>query len=187
MENNIIHTAITKSGKTISFRYPTIDDAEILKNYINKISAEKSFLLMQGVQKTIEDEQNWLKSFIENKNKKVIILAIVDEKIVGISDVELKSDAKCHVGSFGISIDIDYRGDGIGKELMEVVIEESIEKLNGLKIIELEVFGQNKIAQNLYKKMGFIEYGRLPKSLKRRGKFDDAILMYKKINRYCKI
>ena len=51
MENNIIHTAITKSGKTISFRYPTIDDAEILKNYINKISAEKSFLLMQGVQK----------------------------------------------------------------------------------------------------------------------------------------
>ena len=30
--------------------------------------------------------------------------------------------------------------------------------------------------------LGFIKFGCLPKSLKRKEKFDDAILMYKKIN-----
>lgn len=33
-------TFITKSGKEIKFRYPTLDDVENLKNFINKISAE---------------------------------------------------------------------------------------------------------------------------------------------------
>ncbi len=181
MENNIIHTATTKSGKTISFRYPTIDDAEILKNYINKISAEKTFILFQGQQKTLDDEVKWLESFIKNKNEAVIVMTFIEDKLIGLSDIKLGFSAKNHVGSFGITIAKEFRGDGIGKILMELVIEESIKKMKNLKIIDLEVFGKNPIAQNLYKKMGFVEYGRLPKGLKRRGKFDDAILMYRKV------
>jgi RimJ/RimL family protein N-acetyltransferase len=176
-----IDTFISKSGKEIKFRYPTIDDAEILKNYINKISLEKTFILMQGVQKTLRDEIKWIQNFLKTPNKTVIILAFVDKKLVGVSDISLKDEAKKHIGSFGITITKKFRGQGIGEKLMDLVISESIKNIKDLKIIELEVFGQNKTAQNLYRKLGFIEYGKLPKSLKRRGQFDDAIYMYKKI------
>ncbi|MDD4027203.1 MAG: GNAT family N-acetyltransferase [Candidatus Shapirobacteria bacterium] len=183
MNNKIIHTATTKTGKTVSFRYPTIADAEILKNYINKISAEKSFITFQGEQQTLEEEIKWLKEKIEliTKDECVFIMAFIDNKLVASSEITLKNLVKKHIGSFGITVDIDYRGEGIGKTLMELVIKESIKKIKQLKIIELEVFGDNSIAQNLYKKMGFIKYGRLPNGLKHGKKFVDAILMYKQI------
>lgn len=172
----------TKTGKTVSFRYPTLDDALDMMNYINKLSLEKTFILMQGGQKTLEDENKWLKDYLKNKNKTVIILAFSENKLIGISDIKLKDEAKCHVGNFGISIDKDFRREGIGKALMQLVINESIKNIKDLKIIELEVFGSNNIARNLYQKMGFIEFGCLPNGLKRKGKFDDAILMYKSIS-----
>ena len=70
----------------------------------------------------------------------------------------------------------------LNKEVtVKELIDESIKKLADLRIIDLEVFGKNIIGKNLYKKLGFIEYGRLPNALKRKGEYDDAILMYKKV------
>lgn len=178
-----IDTFTTKSGKEIKFRYPVIEDAENLKNYINKISAEQSFLLLQGFQNTTESETNWLKDKLEkiSKNQSVYLCGFCDDQLVTCAEVELGFEAKSHVGNFGISVALDFRGFGIGEKIMELVIAESIKKMPELKIVDLEVFGQNQIAQNLYRKMGFIEYGKLPNGLKRKGQFDDAIYMYKKI------
>jgi len=181
MDNKIIHTAITKTGKTVSFRYPTTHDAERLKDYINKLSTEKTFILLQGEQQSLEEETKWLKNKLELVLKKecVFIMAFIDGKIAGSSEITLKSLAKKHVGVFGITINKEYRGDGIGNILMNLVIKESVKKIKYLKIIELSVFANNYIAQNLYKKMGFVEFGRLPDGIKRLGKFEDEILMYK--------
>ncbi|MDD2482759.1 MAG: GNAT family N-acetyltransferase [Candidatus Shapirobacteria bacterium] len=183
MENKIIHTAITKTGKTVSFRYPTIDDAEILMNYINKISAEKSFILLQGEQQSLEEETKWLKDKLEkiDKNKCVYFLGFIDNNLVATAEITLGSFVKKHIGSFGICVAKKYRGEGIGKILMDSVIKESIKNIKDLKIIELEVFANNPIAQELYKKMGFIEFGRMPEGIKHKDNFIDAILMYKKV------
>ena len=183
MDNKIINTIITKSGKTVSFRYPTIDDAEILKDYINKLSAEKSFIIFQGEQQTLEEETKWLKEKLEliAKNKCVFIMAFIDDKLIASSEITLKNLVKKHIGSFGITVEKDYRSEGVGKILMELVISESIKNIKDLKIIELEVFANNQIAQDLYKKMGFIEFGRLPEGIRHKENFVDAILMYKKI------
>ena len=181
IQEKIIFQTITKTGKEITFRYPTIDDAQILTEYINTISAEKTFIIFQGEQKTLADEKKWIESFLNNKNTKVIVFAFINRQLVGVSDIDLKSGAKCNVGSFGITVAKEFRGEGIGKTLMELTISESIKNIKDLKIIELEVFGSNIVAKNLYKKLGFIEFGCLPKSLKRKEDFDDAILMYKKV------
>jgi RimJ/RimL family protein N-acetyltransferase len=174
---------ITKFGKEIKFRYPTIDDVEQLKNYINKISAEKSFLYLQGFQHTLKTETKWLKDKLEKISKKqcVYLCGFCEDKLVASIEIETGFGAKSHVGELGISVALDFRSQGIGKKLMELIISESIKNIPNLKIITLEVFGENLIAQNLYRKVGFVEFGKLPKSLKRRGKFDDAIYMYKKI------
>jgi len=178
-----IDTFTTKSSQEIKFRYPIIEDAEILKNYINKISAEQSFLLLQGFQNTTESETKWLQDKLEkiSKNQCVYLCGFCDDQLVACAEVELGIEAKSHLGNFGISVALDFRGFGIGEKIMELVIAESIKTMPEMKIIDLEVFGQNQIAQNLYRKLGFIEYGKLPNGLKRKGQFDDAIYMYKKV------
>jgi len=183
MENKIIHTATTKSGKTVSFRYPTINDVEILKNFINKISLEKTYISFQGEQSTFEEEQKWLESKLKNiENKKcVVILGFIDNKLVTSTDIDSGVFFAKHVGNFGIIVDIDYRGDGVGKIAMDLVIKEAIKNISGLKIIKLGVFSDNPIAPNLYKKMGFVEYGCLPGGAKHRDDFVDEVLMYKKV------
>jgi len=180
---NIIFQTTTKTGKSITFRYPTIDDVEILKNFINKISLEKTFITYQGEQVSLEGETKWLNSKLEDiQNKKgVFILAFIDGKLVGDSDIESGIFFAKHVGNFGITIDVDFRGEGIGELLMDLVIKEAVKNIDGLKIIKLGVFSNNSIAQGLYKKMGFIEYGRLPGGVKHREDFVDEILMYKEI------
>ena len=181
--NKYIYQTKTKSGKTVSFRYPTIDDVQILTDYINKISSEQSFLILQGFQNTIESETKWLQDKLDkiNKNKCVYICGFYNNDLVACSEITLGSDAQAHIGNFGISVALEFRGQGLGQKIMELTIEESVKNLLELQIIDLEIFSQNKIALNLYKKLGFIEYGLLPKALKRKGEYDDAILMYKRV------
>ncbi len=179
----IIFQTITKTGKTVSFRYPTINDAQILMDFINKISLEKTFITFQGEQQTLDQEQKWLESKLKNiENKKcVFLLGFIDKKLVGDAEIESGIFFAKHVGNFGITVDIDYRGDGIGEILMDLIIKEAIKNISDLRIIKLGVFGNNFIGQNLYKKIGFIEYGRLPGGAKHRDDFVDEVLMYKKI------
>ena len=152
-------------------------------DYINTLSAEKTFILEQGRQLTIEQEQDFLKEMltaIENK-KAVMLLAFSGETLIGISDISRRSGIHSHIGSFGISIAKDFRGQGIGKLLMQKILAEAIATIPGLSIIKLAVFSNNPVGINLYKKLGFIEYGRLPKGIQHRGEFVDDIFMYKPI------
>lgn len=178
-----IDNFITKSGKEIKFRYPNIDDVSRLKDYINLISAEQSYLILQGFQNTIETETKWLKDKLNKikNNKCVYICGFYNNDLVACSEITLGSDAKEHIGSFGISVALEFRGQGLGQKIMELTIKESIKKMPKLQIIDLEVFDKNIIGKNLYKKLGFIEYGLLPKALKRKGEYDDAVLMYKRV------
>ncbi len=181
--NKFIYQTKTKTGKTVSFRYSTIDDVQLITDFMNKISKEKTFIRFQGEEIKLEDETKWVESTIKGieTGEKVYLMAFIDDKFIGGSDIVMGSLTRKHVGLFGIVIDSDYRGEGIGKIMMKLVISESRKKLKNLKMIILEVFATNFIAQDLYKKMGFVEYGRLPKASKRRGKYIDEILMYKKI------
>ncbi len=116
-----------------------------------------------------------------NKKECVYILAFIKNDLIACSEITLEPLIKNHIGDFGITVAKKFRGEGIGKILMDLVIKESIKNIKNLKIITLECFGINIIGLNLYKKLGFKEYGILPGGLKRRGKYEDAILMYKKI------
>lgn len=111
----------------------------------------------------------------------MLLLAESNNKIIGVSDIRMKSRIASHIGTFGISMAKDFRGKGIGKKLMQVVIQEAKKNLTGIRILELECFASNPTAPLLYKSCGFKEYGRLPKGLSRKGEFIDDILMYKEI------
>lgn len=182
IDSKIIYKEKTKSGRDIIFRYPVIDDAKSLLDYINKISLERTFIRFQGEQLTFEEEEKYLKSLLEKIDKQVNIklLGFIDGKLVAIAGIDLQDKTRNHLGVFGISVDREFRNEGIGKLLLKNILKES-KKLPKLKIITLVVYSPNCFAYRLYKKFGFKDYGLLPGGIKFHNKFVDEILMYKKI------
>ncbi len=179
----IVFRGKTKKDKEILIRYPKTGDVKEMLRYINELSREKTFIRNQGEQETLKSETKYLNSRLEEiKNGKVVnLLAFCNGRLVGSSDIKMKDKTEKHIGIFGITVDKNFRGEGLGDLLMELILKEAKKKLFSIKIVTLEVYSTNNIARNLYKKFGFKEFGMLPKGVSRRGKFEDEFLMYKNI------
>jgi len=80
-----------------------------------------------------------------------------------------------HTGHLGMGLLKDYRGQGLGRKLMEAAI--SAAKTQGMERVELEVFASNSPAITLYRKLGFREEGRKLKARKIDGAYDDIVVM----------
>lgn len=182
-EGKVVLTGKTKKGRDIIIRYIKTGDTEKMHEYINSLSQERTFLMYQGEEITLEDEEKYLNDHLDKlkEGKLVHLLAFDGAKLIGGSEVIMNSKIGKHTGVFGLSVSNKYRGEGVGKILMENVLKEAKENLEELKIIILQVFEKNCIAKNLYKKMGFIEYGKLPEGIFRNGEYEDEVYMYKKI------
>ncbi len=179
----VIYQGKTNTGKEILIRYPEAGDLKKMLNFINELSNEKTFIRYQGEQETPESEKKYLESRLEAiLNKKAVhLLVFHNDELVGASEVHMMDKTEKHIGVLAISIAKNFRGDGIGKILIDLIIKEAVKELSGLKLITLEVFSTNEIARNLYEKMGFVDYGLLPGGVVRNGKFEDTLLKYKKI------
>lgn len=179
----IVFQGKIKTKEDILVRYPEPNDVEEMLKYINGLSKERTFIRYQGEQETLESETKYLKSRLEaiGNKKAVHLLAFSNNKLVAATDIHMMDKTEKHVGIFGISVIKDFRGKGLGKLLMELILKEAKSKISDIKIVTLGVYSTNDIAKSLYKKLGFIEYGMLPNGITRGGKFEDAVLMYKNI------
>lgn len=179
----IVFQGMTNKGEEVLIRYPEMGDLEELLNFINTLSDERTFIRVQGEHETLKSERKWLTGRLkEIKDKKTVhLLAFSGKKLAGATHINMSDKTEKHVGSFGITIAKDFRGQGLGNMLTKVSLKEAKEKLPGIKIVTLGVYSTNTVARNLYKKQGFIEYGNLPNGITRGGKFEDAVLMYKRI------
>lgn len=72
-----------------------------------------------------------------------------------------------------IAVDVNWRGRGLGEIMLMAMIEQAI-KLNARKVT-LEVRETNVVAQNLYRKYGFVVMGKRPRYY--RDNNEDALLM----------
>ncbi len=183
MEGQVVFQGKTKNGKDYVIRYPAKDDGPLMQTYINSISKEQTFIRFQGEEISLEDEQKYLEGQLERikNNKTVQLFVVCDNQIVGIAGIDLKDKSESHEGVLGISLYKEYRGEGIGKKLMSLIIDEAISNLSQLKLITLGVFGNNTLALDMYKKFGFQEYGRLPQGSTHKGQYVDHVYMYKKV------
>lgn len=172
------------SGEPILIRYPNINDAPKMCEYINEISREKTFILYQGEQISEMEETVFLDgelTKIEN-HRAVLLLVFAGEnadKLIGIGNINLQEKVERHLGLLGMSISQEYRGKGLGALLLKNLLTQAEKHLPELRLIRLTVFGNNPVAKKLYEKHGFIEYGRLPGGIRHQDVFVDSILMYK--------
>jgi ribosomal protein S18 acetylase RimI-like enzyme len=181
--SKIVFKGRTTDGISYLIRYPKRTDVHEFWRYINELSKEKTFISFQGEDISLKDERIWVNSSLKKirEKKSVQLIIEINGKIEGVSGIDTKGRVNNHVGIFGISIAREFRGKGIGKKLIETVLEEAKKNLKHIRIIHLECFASNETACNLYKSVGFKEYGKLPGGIAYKDGFVDEILMYKEI------
>lgn len=99
--------------------------------------------------------------------------------LVGIVNFVRENMLKtAHKGNiYGMYIDPQFRGRGLGKALLFALIERATKECEGLEQIHLTVVSKNESAKRLYTTMGFEIYGVEPHALKFDGHYFDEDLM----------
>ena len=153
-----------KNGQKCIIRNGTFEDGPEVSTFFTTTHGETDYLLSYPEESTRDDEKqsNYLKETTES-DREIELLAIVDGKVVGMAGFNaIGSKYKVrHRAEFGITVSKNYWGQGIGKAIMNASIECAKEA--GYIQLELDVVADNTRAIELYKKLGFIEFGRNPK------------------------
>lgn len=174
----------TKDGRELILRYPSWGDEEGMREFINTMSKEDTFITFSGEVVTVEDEKVYLTRMFAGMEEDdcVLVIAVAENKVVGSVSLERKTESKRrarHIASFGISLLPEFRGVGVGEELATTVFEEAEKHLSEIRMLILSVYSLNERAHQLYQKLGFKDYGRLPGGVWYRDQYIDEILMYK--------
>ena len=90
----------------------------------------------------------------------VQIVAESDGKVIGAAGLHPAgaSPRKRHTMALGINVDADWQGRGVGRLLMQSLCDYADNWL-GLLRIELDVYADNRRAQALYERFGFVREG----------------------------
>jgi ribosomal-protein-alanine N-acetyltransferase len=99
-------------------------------------------------------------------------IAVRGELPVGFSMLR-GFDEGYEIPSFGIFVDYDCHGRGIGRELTAWTVEQA--RGRGCPAVRLTVYATNVAARGLYESLGFVERER--ESVDRKGRPDEKIVM----------
>lgn len=176
-------TVKDKKDREIIIRSAEENDAENLIDYLKITAAETPFLIREPDEITLTIEQE--KAFIKDKKNsmsELLLIAETDGRHIGNCSLMSIGGYKRyrHRCAIAIALYKEYCGIGIGKAMLEIVLD--IAEKTGYEQAELEVIADNKPAIALYKKLGFKMYGTFPDNMKHTdGSYVDAYWMMKKL------
>lgn len=104
------------------------------------------------------------------------LLAILNERIVGNATLHRRSGPHQHVGEVRIFLTQDFRGRGLGTEMLKTLIE--LARKEGLYWIQAEVFASQPKVIRAFEGLGFVRqctlenYFMLPN-----GQFEDIVML----------
>ncbi len=177
----VINNFKVKNGQEVILRTPRWEDLDDLLELINSLVEEKAEIYI--TQKlTKEQEAAWLRSVLSclEKDEQFFLAAEVNRKVIALSDFRVKGgNEEQRVGAVGIIVRNGYRNLGIGTEIMRTILEQAASF--GLRVVTVNVFGTNKRAIHVYKKIGFVESAIIPQKHFREGKLIDEVVMTKMI------
>ena len=168
-----------RDGTPCVLRNAGADDAEQVLRIFNLTHAQTEFLLTYPGESpmTVENERDFLAQSAASSNS-IEICAVIGGEIVGTAGIiPIGSQEKLrHRAEFGISIAKEFWGLGIGQALTAACIDCAHKA--GYAQLELDVVVDNASALALYKKFGFVEYGRNPKGFRSRNTgYQELVLM----------
>ncbi|WP_051217435.1 arsinothricin resistance N-acetyltransferase ArsN1 family A [Paenibacillus assamensis] len=161
----------------IEIRRARIDDAAALNDIYNYNVVHERNSTFESNPKTLESRVKW----IEESGEHYPILVCVSENVIlGSAYVSpYRETRECYkgIGEFSIYIHKDYRGKGIGKQLLGALIKEC-EKLHYWKLLS-RIFDFNAGSRQLCRSLGFREVGVYEKHSQLDGKWLNVVIVEK--------
>jgi RimJ/RimL family protein N-acetyltransferase len=162
-------TILLKDGREALLRNGEASDGAAVYEVFNLTHAETDYLLSYPDENSLDPEQE--AKYLQEKADSadgIEIIAVLDGRPVGMAGIEPvgKKYKVKHRADFGISILKDYWGLGLGRALAAACIQCAREA--GYAQLELNAVAENENALNLYRSLGFVEYGRNPKGFNSR-------------------
>jgi ribosomal protein S18 acetylase RimI-like enzyme len=116
--------------------------------------------------------------FFDRLGTSTVLGAFCDTKLIAIAGFAIQQGQKqAHKGSlWGVYVRPGARGIGVGRRLVEAVIDLARERV---ELIQLKVVQESEQAQRFYANLGFLNYGLEKKALKQDGRYYDQVLMAK--------
>ncbi|MET3730055.1 RimJ/RimL family protein N-acetyltransferase [Fictibacillus halophilus] len=177
-EDGMMRNVYLKNQSNVNIRRVTTDDAQNMINFYNVVGGESDFLSF-GAGEFKLDLQEY-KDYITATSKElnsIMLIAEIDSKIIGIATINSPQKERTkHVGTLGIVVSEKYTGMGLGKILMNELLEWA--RLNGItKKISLVTNENNSKAIELYKKLGFEKEGLLKHDNFIKGNYHNTVVM----------
>lgn len=164
--------------KNITIRKASVEDAQAIINYLDQIGKESDNLTFgeEGIGYTLEDEEKMIQGYEENLNSTMFI-ALDSDQVVSIGNLSAsKRERTKHVSVLGISVLKSHWNLGIGKQMMNTLIDFA-KQAPDTKAVHLEVRSDNHIAIHLYKSVGFKKNTTIPQMMFIKDNYYDIDLM----------
>jgi RimJ/RimL family protein N-acetyltransferase len=149
----------------------TMDDIQGFWECVAEVAKERKYLSFVEAPQ-IEMSRKWIERLIKADFPRFV--AADGDDVVGWIDIApLNRKMFSHVGHLGMGLLAGYRGQGLGKRMMEAALAQAWEI--GLERVELEVYPSNTPAIHLYEKFGFQLEGCRRKAKKLDGVHEDIL------------
>lgn len=184
---NKMKELVLQDGRTALLRQAEEMDAEQLLALARQTTSETPYLGSEPDEYdfSIQQEREWIRQ--QNSGSSLLLVAEIDGRLVGDCSIHpqgLRRRTRHRCG-LGISLLQEVWGNGLGTAMLEYAIFAA--KNFDYEQMELEVVSTNERAINLYRKLGFVPCGLLPRALKYKdgswGDFTQMVLDLRTIER----
>ena len=167
-----------KNSKKVIIRSAEISDAAKLLETIKEYIGDSDYIpkTTAEIVITLKQEEEWINSFIQKENS-LLLVATFEDKIIGNLDITGNSRIIMqHTGVIGMGMLSEWRNSGLGTALMQAAIGWSKENPI-LELLWLQVYTENVLGLNLYRKMNFTGNGTIENYFKQDGKYYHNLTM----------
>jgi ribosomal-protein-alanine N-acetyltransferase len=165
----------------LQIRRATADDADGVAMVLRSVVSERVHSAIDAAW-TPEQQRSYLESL---SSREAFHVAIAPSgNIIGYQSIDLFSPvlpSMAHVGQLGTFLLPEWRGRGVGQALCNVTL--SFAASMGYRKLVIQVRASNQSARAFYKRLGFVECGRLRAQVMIDGVEDDEILMERFLTR----
>ena len=157
----------------IQIKHISEADIEGFHSCLDMVARERKFL-GHLTAPPLQKAREWITEAMEKGE--IRLIAVDGAEVIGWCDIETYGhEGFDHSGKLGMGVLKEYRGQGIGKKLLEEAL--SVARDRRLERVELDVYASNVPAISLYEKFKFQVEGRKRRARKLDGTYDDIIVM----------